>query len=300
MLVRRYQTVLFLWVLCASTAYAQSGYQLQHRAKFNSNVKGIYITQQTMENREYLEYLIQRSRACGINTFIIDLNRVTKTYEKNLILVRNAGIKYVARVVVFPLGGNKQNVNSEAYWTSRFRLVDAAIRLGAEEIQLDYIRYEASTRASADNKHDVHRVIKWFKHKIGDRAKLQIDVFGETTFKESPNIGQHLPTFADSVDVVCPMLYPSHFEPYQEHARKPYDIVYKAVTSMQRQFKRRTPFRVYVFVELTNYRHKLTEDQLVGYFHSQVKAVEDAGADGWYVWSAGNKYDRLFNILSKK
>lgn len=299
MLVRRYQTVILLWLLCAGIANAQGGYQLQHRAKFNSNIKGIYITQQTMEDRDYLEYLIQRSRECGINTFIIDLNRVTRTYEKNLILVRNAGIKYVARVVVFPLGGNKQNVNSEAYWTSRFRLVDAAIRLGAEEIQLDYIRYEASTKPSPDNKHDVHEVIKWFKHKIGDRAKLQVDVFGETAFKESASIGQHLPTIAESVDVVCPMLYPSHFEPYQEHARKPYDIVYQAINSLQRQFKRRTPFRVYVYVELTNYRHKFTEEQLVGYFHSQVKAVEDAGADGWYVWSAGNKYDGLFRILER-
>lgn len=300
MLVRRYKTILFLWLLCASTVFAEGGYQLQHRAKFNSNVKGIYITQETMEDRDYLEYLIQRSRECGINTFIIDLNRVTKTYEKNLILVRNAGIKYVARVVVFPLGGNKQNVSSEAYWTARFRLVDAAIRLGAEEIQLDYIRYEASTKPSAKNKHDVHKVIKWFKQQIGTRAKLQVDVFGEAAFRESTSIGQHLPTFAESVDVVCPMLYPSHFEPYQEHARKPYDIVYKAISSLQGQFKRRIPFRVYVYVELSNYRHKMSEDLLVGYFHSQVKAVEDAGADGWYVWSAGNKYDRLFSILSKK
>lgn len=300
MLARKYLLLVVTWALYAGPVFAatDSSYELDHRAKFNSHIKGIYLTQNSLEDRTFLEYLIRRSKECGINTFVIDLNKVTNTYEKNLLLVRNAGITYVARIVVFPLGGNWERLHSESYWLSRYRLVDAAIRLGAQEIQLDYIRYEASTKPSAQNKHDVHEVIKWFKNKIGDRAKLQIDVFGESALKESTSIGQHLPTFADSVDVVCPMLYPSHFEPYQEHAKRPYNVIYQALTTLQQQFDRKTPFRVYVYIELTNYRHKFTEEEIVGYFHSQVKAVEDANADGWYVWSASNKYDRLFNILS--
>lgn len=273
-------------------------FEFHRRASFNSKIKGIYISQSTLEDRKYLEYLIRRSKEVGINTFIIDMNGVSNTYEKNILLVKNAGIKYVARVVVFPYGGNRENMHSESYWMSRYRLMDAAIKLGADEIQLDYIRYAASNYPSSQNAQDVHKVISWFKNKIDDRAKLQIDVFGESSFKESPRIGQNIPVFAPSVDAVCPMLYPSHFEPFREHAKRPYNIIYAALTKLKSQFSGNTPFKLYPYVELSNYRHSFSDEQLVGYIHAQIKAVEDANADGWYAWSAKNKYDRLFNIMA--
>jgi len=274
-------------------------YEFHRRADFSSKVKGIYISQSTLEDRQYLEYLIKRSKEVGINTFIIDMNGMSNAYEKNILLVKNAGIRYVARVVVFPYGGNHQNMHSETYWMSRYRLVDAAIKLGADEIQLDYIRYAASNYPSAQNAKDVHNVISWFKDKIDNRAKLQIDVFGESSFKESPRIGQNIPVFAPSIDAVCPMLYPSHFEPYKEHAKRPYNIIYAALTKLKSQFpNQQTPFKLYAYVELSNYRHSFSDEQLIGYIHAQIKAVEDANADGWYVWSAKNKYDRLFNIMA--
>ena len=112
------------------------------------------------------------------------------------------------------------------------------------------------------------------------------------------HIGQNIPTFAPSVDAVCPMLYPSHFEPYSDHAKRPYDIIYAALTTLKSQFSDSTvPFQLYPYIELSNYRHSFTSEQLVGYIHGQIKAVEDAQADGWYAWSAGNKYDRLFDMM---
>lgn len=300
----RAQTYIMMMVIllsCCNIAVADSNYELYHRARFSSTIKGIYITQSTLEDRKYLEYLIRRSKQSGINTFIIDLGRVTKAYEKNIMLVKNAGITYVARIVVFPYGSDRQKMHSEAYWMTRYRLIDAAIDLGADEIQLDYIRYAASNPASSRNSDDVYRVISWFRQKIGNRAEMQIDVFGESCFKESMHIGQNVVKFAPVVDAVCPMLYPSHFEPYKEHAKRPYNIYYSALESLKSKFGgQEPPFKLYPYIELSNYRHRFSEDQLVGYIQAQIKAVEDANADGWYAWSANNKYDRLFNILSNR
>jgi hypothetical protein len=313
MRVHRYITTLVIIISCCNIVWAASyneelaqaavqpvegRYELYHQAKFNSPIKGIYISQTTLEDRPYLQYLIRRAKQVGINTFIIDLNQVTGVYERNLLLVKNAGITYVARIVVFPYGSDKEKMQSEAYWMSRYRLVNAAIALGADEIQLDYIRYASSNTPSAQNAEDVHRVIEWFKNKINDRAKLQIDIFGEVSFKESRHIGQNVETFAPSVDAMCPMLYPSHFEPYREHAKRPYNIIYSALESLKSKFSNNNPpFKLYAYIELFNYRHSFTEDQLAGYINSQIKAVEDAKADGWYAWSANNKYDRLFNVM---
>ncbi len=273
-------------------------YELYHKAKFNSPVKGIYISQTTLEDKKHLQYLIRRSKQVGINTFIIDLHKVTTQYERNLILVKNAGISYVARIVVFPYGADKHLMHSEAHWLSRYRLVEKAIDLGADEVQLDYIRYAASNRASDKNAEDVHRVIKWFKNKIDNRVAMQIDVFGESCFRESKHIGQNIVKFAHSVDAVCPMLYPSHFEPYKEHAKRPYNVYYSALETLKNKFSDgQTPFELYPYIELSNYRHKFTEEELSGYIQSQIKAIEDADVDGWYAWSANNKYDRLFNLM---
>lgn len=282
------------------TSADSNEYQLHHRAKMDSSVKGIYISQTTVENRKYLQYLINRSKQAGINTFIIDLNAVSNTYEKNLLLVKNSGIRFVARVVVFPIGDTTQNVHSEAYWMSRFRLVDAAIRLGADEIQLDYNRYVERNSSSSQSLLDIHESVCWFRDKIDNRAKLQIDMFGNTTYKQADQSAQTIATNSKTVDAVCPMVYPSHFEPHQEHAHKPYDVVYTALTTLKQSYNQNDkPFELYPYIELSNYRHGYTDEQLVGYIHSQIKAVEDAKADGWYAWSAGNKYDRLFTIMTE-
>lgn len=39
------------------------------------------------------------------------------------------------------------------------------------------------------------------------------DVFGlVTTSKDDMNLGQHLEILATSVDIICPMVYPSHYD----------------------------------------------------------------------------------------
>jgi len=262
--------------------------------------QGIYINQSTMENTSYLTYLIQRAKASKINTFVVDLYRATSGYEKNIKLILENNIKYVARVVVFPDGGEHEQIISQVHWEKRYKLVEKAVALGAKEIQLDYIRYNTKRFASPQNAQDIHRVISWFKEKTAALGvPLQIDVFGITSFGEEPRIGQNVDLFADSVDTICPMNYPSHFEPFRQHAVTPYKTVYDALTSMQDQFTHKKP-KIYSYIETYNYRYPLTPEQRLSYIKAQIDAVHDAGADGWYAWSANNKYDYLFDVLANQ
>lgn len=260
--------------------------------------KGIYINQSTMENTSYLTYLIQRAKANNINTFVIDLHRTTPRYEKNIKLVLDNNIKYVARVVIFPEGGTHEQITSMAHWEKKYKLIEQAVALGAKEIQLDYIRYNTKRFPSQQNAKNVHQVISWFKNKTDALGvPLQIDVFGITSFGEEPRIGQNVDLFAESVDAICPMNYPSHFEPYRKHAVTPYETIYDAITSMQQQFSNKKP-KIYSYIETYNYRYPLTSEQRLNYIKAQIDAVHDAGADGWYAWSANNKYDYLFDALT--
>ena len=94
------------------------------------------------------------------------------------------------------------------------------------------------------------------------------------------------------------MVYPSHFEPYRVHAVTPYETIYKALHAIREQFPdNRLPFKLYPFIELSNYRYSLGHEKRLQYILAEIRAAEDAGADGWYVWSPHNEYDVLFQVL---
>jgi hypothetical protein len=261
-------------------------------------VKGIYLTQTTMEDTKYLKYLIAHSKAVGINTFVVDMEIPSKLYQKNVALLKENDIKYVARVVIFPTGGHPEQILSPAYWAKRYRLIDTAINYGANEIQLDYIRYNVHTKASSENAKNILKVVAYYKDKVKERGiPLQADVFGISSFGESKHIGQNLRLMAQQLDAICPMVYPSHFEPFREHAVTPYDTIYTSLTALRSQFNYQMPVKLYAYIEISNYRYPLPGAKRRSYIIAEMKAVRDSGADGWYVWSAHNKYDYLFSLM---
>lgn len=275
---------LFLVVMAALPAHAAN--------------RGIYISQATAENSKFLTSLINQSKSVGIDTFIIDLSRAGPAYASNIKQVKQAGIRYVARIVVFPKGGTPSEVKSKAYWQRKNDLVQRAIHLGADEIQLDYIRYNTKQRPSDQNAKDVLEVIKYFKEGTDRHGiPLQIDVFGETSFKPSRYIGQDIQVFAPYIDALCPMVYPSHYEPYKKHAKQPYETVFSSLKAIKKQFNQRPPFKVYAWIEMYNYRYKMSWDQRIKYIKAQIKATKDANINGWYAWSPNNQYKVLFEAL---
>jgi hypothetical protein len=40
---------------------------------------------------------------------------------------------------------------------------------------------------------------------------------------------------APYIDAVCPMVYPSHYKPYQERSQLPYETVFDSLTALERQ-----------------------------------------------------------------
>lgn len=270
-------------------------------ATANTYLQGIYLHEETMRNAKRLQYLIDKSKEVGINTFVIDLKYGSKAYQNNIKLVLASGIKYVARIVIFPDGATPAQVANEKFWQSKYRLVQKAINLGASEIQLDYIRYDTSQRASIKNARNISQIIRWFKNKLAaQNIPLQVDVFGVTSFGDSLHIGQSLPMFAEYVDAVCPMVYPSHYEPYLKYARMPYFAVRSSLKALHEQFPGALPFKVYPFIELYNYRYPLSQANKLKYISEELAAVEDSQTDGWYAWNIHNNYNNLFIVLKSK
>ena len=269
-------------------------------APAHAMVKGIYITQGTMEDTKYINYLISRAKKAGIHTFIVDLELPSSLYERNIQLLKKNNISYTARIIMFPNNGGKPSeVKSEAYWQKKYKLVKYALSYGASQIQLDYIRYSSKQPPSSQNAEDILKIIRWFKTRID--VPLQIDVFGISAFGPSKYIGQDIRLFSKSVDVICPMVYPSHYEPFRAHAVAPYDTVYKSLMAVRQQFNNRPlTFKLIPYIEQSNYRYPLSRQKKLAYLYAQIQAAENANADGWYVWSPHNYYDTLFQVLETK
>src|SRR6185437_3169357 len=188
--------------------------------------KGIYLTQYTLEKPDKLNYLLREAKASGINTFVVDHEYYSSHYAAAIAKVKDAGIKVVVRVVIFSNGGNAAQIRSQAHWEDRLKLINDAIKSGANAIQLDYIRYSSKEPANPQHAKDIYQIIKWYKQKINaQNIPMEIDIFGEVGYYPSMHIGKDIKMFADSVDGVNPMVYLSHFWPYQKYSAEPYKTI---------------------------------------------------------------------------
>jgi hypothetical protein len=263
--------------------------------------KGIYLTQYTLEAPEKLDYLMREAKLTGVNTFVIDHDYYSSHYAPAIAKVKAAGIKVVTRVVVFSDGGNAKQIRSKDHLEKVYKYIDDAIKAKTDVIQLDYIRYSSKMPANPQHAKDIYEIIKWFKEKVSaQNIPLEIDIFGEVSYYPSMHIGQDIKMFADSVDGVNPMVYPSHFWPYQKYSAVPYKTINDSLNALIEQFDGRAPFKVRAFIEAANYHYisKTNDKQKQKYLLEEIRAVENAkGVSGWYVWSANNEYDNLFQVL---
>lgn len=264
----------------------------------NALIHGVYLTEYTAQVTKEVKWYIQQAKISGIDTFVIDYSQKSQKYQKNIALIKQNNIHYVARIVMFPRGALHSQVTSQEYLNKRYQRIMQAVSLGAEEIQLDYIRYKKSRRPSKQNAKDIFRVIKHVRDMLrGKGVKLQVDIFGVAAFGESFSIGQNVPLFASQLDAICPMVYPSHYEPFRYHAQRPYQTVYESLVALRKQLKNFPNVKIYAYIELYNYRYPLSRQNKIKYILAQIRAVRDAHADGWYAWSARNRYGSLFAIL---
>jgi hypothetical protein len=273
--------------------------EAQAAPKTPFRTQGIYLQHYTAMDPKRLEHLIDNSLDVGVDTLVVDLWSRQNKYKKAVERIQERGLKYVPRITMFADGGTHEQVHDRAVWEERWQLAQYALELGAKDIQLDYIRYTSKNSPSPQNALDIREVLRFFKKRINEGGgRLQIDVFGEVGYGPSLHIGQDMSLFASEIDVVCPMVYPSHYKPYEEHVLQPYETVHSSLVGIQRQMgANQVP--IVAYIELFNHRFKLSTEERIEYIRAQLRAAREAKAHGWFAWSAGNRYAILFDLLRR-
>lgn len=193
---------------------------------------------------------------------------------------------------------NKKN------WDYLAQTVDYALDLGFPEIQLDYVRFPSEGKSSTqvfpgrkeyeDPKAKPEDVIAAFAKFIGERvrkrgAQYSADIFGIiSSGKGDQGIGQELEKVAEPFDLICPMVYPSHFAKGEygiaDPNRAPYEILKKSLGD----YKKRLPDK---------HVRPWLQDFSLGYHYgpeevkAQIKAAKELGYEEFLLWNAGNRYN---------
>ena len=102
--------------------------------------------------------------------------------------------------------------------------------------------------------------------------------------------GQHVPSLAPHLDVICPMIYPSHFGPGFEGLENPGDHPRYVVDAGVRRCQEQAGPALLVRPWLQAFPWRVR--QYDGhYVAAQIQAAELAGASGWCLWNPSGRYD---------
>jgi hypothetical protein len=192
----------------------------------------------------------------------------------------------------------------EESWEYSLEITKEAIRMGFDEIQYDYLRYPSDSTSLAVVRALVYSIPSTLESRTAaiegfvaaakavvdpTPAFLSADLFGYSLViapDHDMRIGQRLKDLAPHVDYVCPMIYPSTFEPGNLGLASPKDSPYDVVEISMGYAKERTQTVVRPWLQHYWYgRYEIAE---------QRRAAELATDVGWCYWNARGTYDELF------
>ena len=195
---------------------------------------------------------------------------------------------------------------NKAVWDYNIALAREAVEMGFSEVQWDYVRFSDAPRsylaravypaAAGRTKADaVREFLLYSREKLKDlKVPVTADVFGLTvTTTGDMGIGQQWEKMADAVDVILPMVYPSHFIPGNYGLRSPNAAPYRTIKrSMEDAVRRSKPLQNAAIIRPWLQAFTLGPPRYTpAHVRAQIEAVYDAGLTEWVLWSPGSNYD---------
>lgn len=247
---------------------------------------------------------------------IKNIRSLMKKFNRN-------GIYTIARIVVFkdtllaskrkdfslPIWNTQKQIlyysgkwvdpSNKKVWKYNVDIAREAAKLGFDEIQFDYVRYPAMTRGPERVvlNRDVSKtsyIAGFLKYAVDELSDLNIpisaDVFGlTTTVKDDLGIGQNFDQLTDIINIISPMVYPSHYSAgsygIEIPASQPFEIIYRSLRDAQVRSKNKD-LNIRPWLQDFSLKHKYTYHEVM----EQIKAVESLNIDEWLLWNPSSRY----------
>ncbi len=266
--------------------------------------RGLYVNNSLIvskSQRQRWETLLSEAADAGINVLVIDVQSVTPSLTE-ITRLKELGFYPVARLVNFD-GGLKTEQPTQARMDSILNYVKKACSAGFPEIQLDYIRYADVTDIKLPLKQkyqNIGSIINKIRLEANQCEKLPYlgaDIFGRIPFNKDDQIGQKVENFAQLVDVLYPMLYPSHFYHQPSRIANPYQTIFDGLSNAKKRSLPTT--RVVGWIQGFSMTIAPSGKSLKDYIKAQIEASVDSKSDGFVVWNIQNNYKETFRAIKE-
>lgn len=224
------------------------------------------------------------------------------------------------------------NPYNREVWEYLLAIAQEALNIGFDEVQFDYIRF--STDSGMENvdftqeEKDREEIITEFVQYASDRiheegGAVSADVYGMVIDSEVDQkiVGQNYVEMAKYLDYISPMIYPSHYGPYNYNIpipdAEPYQLVLTALQASKQvlagvlnttvsgnEMQEYTTEELAALKPMEDIRAQVrpwlqdfTATWVKGHItygadeiKAQIQAVYDAGYEEWILWNASNRY----------
>jgi len=256
-----------------------------------------------------LKSLLEKLKSCGIYS----VARIVTFKDEKLFNAYNGRYAIKNRNTGAPWRGAQGEFwvdpYSEFVHDYNISLAQELEKAGFDEIQFDYIRFPSDgpvhlCKFSFQKDQDTYKseiLIDFLKKgKQSLKIPVSVDIYGFNSWYYFGNmIGQDMEDLSYTVDVICPMVYPSHFGSffYKKYDQKtrPYKIVKDGGIRSIKMVNNRTLIRPYI-----QGFNLMSPTWGPGYIKDQIKASEESGCSGYTIWNANGDYDVPFKALKDR
>lgn len=259
---------------------------------------------------------------------IADIHKLSTTLKEH-------DIYPIARIVVFkdsvyanmkpeqsfinPDGSVWKNGRKESFvnpylkeiWDYNIDVAKEAVKVGFKEIQFDYVRFPEGFEKKADTlkftKDDRSRIqvisefVKYAKEQLEPLGvRVSVDIFGyAASVPAAEGIGQDFETISANVDVISPMIYPSHYSEGWFGSKipdaAPYQTINGASIDTTKKLEKIDQMKLKPIIR--PWIQDFTASWVKGHIkygkheiEEQIRALKDNGVEEYLLWNAGNNY----------
>lgn len=182
-------------------------------------------------------------------------------------------------------------------------VAEEVAKMGVDEVQFDYIRFPERTREDGDFSYDENKqsredVIVQFLERTKLRlaplgVRLSADVFGVVAWNNGYDgriVGQNVAGMSKYLEVIYPMVYPSHFGPGFAGRSNPGGEPYYFVNESLKKFVAQADRDTEIIPWIQGFAWGAT-GYGTDYVRKQIQAARDLGINSFLIWNAANNYD---------
>ncbi|KZE80569.1 GTP-binding protein [Paenibacillus elgii] len=201
------------------------------------------------------------------------------------------------------------NPYKKEVWDYNIAIAKEAAKAGFKEIQFDYVRFPEGFEKRADTlKYDkdersrieaVAEFVKYAREQLTPLGvRVSVDIFGyAASVPAAEGIGQDFQKISQNVDVICPMIYPSHYSNGWFGAKVPDAAPYVTINgAMKDTAKKLDPLQSLKPV-VRPWIQDFTATWVPGHvrygkkeIEEQIRALKDNGTEEFLLWNAVNTY----------